>query len=258
MRLGLIADIHANAPALEAVLGALDRQGVDRVIGLGDLVGYHALPHETLATLRARGIVSVAGNHDQMVVGRLPTECGPRARRALEWTRHALAPHEVAQLAALPDTIRPGPHMLCVHATLDDPTRRLRSDADLEGEAERVLAREPGVTVCVMGHSHRAFVHTTTPETSTIDVREVEIPLPRRGFAFVNPGSVGEPRHGEVDATFAVFDSTAWAVTLHQVPYDHDTVEAADRHADLLPRHPEPAGADRRAGLWSLLTMIYH
>lgn len=257
MRLGLIADIHANAPALEAVLAALDRRGVERIVALGDLVGYHALPHETLAAFRARGIPSVAGNHDQMVVGRLPAECGPRGRRAVEWTRHALSPDEVAQLASLPDAIRPGPHMLCVHATLDDPTRRLRTDAELEAEATRVLAQEPGVTVCVMGHSHRAFVHTTAPETSTIDVREVEIPLPRRGFTFVNPGSVGEPRGGEVDATFAVFDSRTWGVTLHQVPYDHGTVEAADRKAALLPERPEPAPTDRREGFWSLLTTIH-
>lgn len=258
MRLGLIADIHANAPALDAVLTALDRQGVERVLALGDLVGYHAQPHETLAALRARGIASVAGNHDQMVVGRLPPLCGPRAHRAVEWTRHELSRIEMAQLASLPDAIRPGPHMLCVHATLDDPTRRLRSDDELEAEAEWVLEREPGVTVCVMGHSHRAFVHTTAPETSTIDVREVEIPLPRRGFAFVNPGSVGEPRHGEVDATYAVFDSRHWAVTLHQVPYDHDAVDAADRGADLLPRRPELSVAGRREGLWSLLTTLHH
>src|SRR5689334_23516289 len=74
MRLALIADIHANAPALAAVLAALDGAGVERILALGDLVGYNAMPHETLGMLRARHIPSVGGNHDLMAIGRLPTE----------------------------------------------------------------------------------------------------------------------------------------------------------------------------------------
>lgn len=254
MRLGFIADIHANAPALAATLRALDLEGVDRVLALGDLIGYHAMPHETLALLRDRHIPSVAGNHDLMALGRLPSnECGPRARGALEWTRAHLTAQEVAELASLPEAIRPAPQMLCVHATLGDPTRRLHSPEEILAERERLGAREPGVTVCLMGHDHRAYVHAVGPTVVTIDRPGEEIPLPRRGFAFVNPGSVGEARDGQSGASFAVFDSQRWSVTLRRVAYDHDAIAAADAAAQLPPLAPAPDDdPDLLRRLWQL------
>ena len=229
MRLGLIADIHANAPALEAVLTTLDRAGVEGVFALGDLVGYNAMLHETLAMLRERRIPSVAGNHDLMAIGRLPADdCGPIARQAMAWTRQALTPDEVAYLATLPDAMRPGPKVLCVHATLGDPNRRLRSPAEVQGEAERLEASEPGVSVCLMGHDHHAYVHAIGPTVVTTVREDEEIPLPRHGFAFVNPGSVGLPRDGDPRASFAIFDSKRWSVTLQRVDYDHRPLAVAN------------------------------
>src|SRR5947207_10717204 len=68
MKLALISDIHANLPALEAVLGDIDRRGdVDATYHLGDLVGYAPWPNETVALLRARQIMGVAGNYDSTV-----------------------------------------------------------------------------------------------------------------------------------------------------------------------------------------------
>ena len=234
MRLGLIADIHANAPALAAVLAALDRAGVERILALGDLVGYNAMPHETLDLLRERHIPSVGGNHDLMAVGRLSTdECGPIAREAMAWTRRTLTAEDVAHLATLPDAIRPGPRLLCVHATLGDPTRRLRTTADLQSEAERLAEREPGISVCLMGHDHHAYVHAIGPTVVTTTREAEEIPLPRHGFAFVNPGSVGYSRDGDARAAFAIFDSNHWSVTLRRVDYDHRALDAANARAGL-------------------------
>lgn len=242
MRLGLIADIHANAPALAAVLAALDQAGVERILALGDLVGYNAMPHETLGMLRERHIPSVGGNHDLMAIGRLPAEeCGPIAREAMAWTRRELTPEEVAHLATLPDAIRPGPKLLCVHATLGDPTRRLRTTADIQSEAERLAVSEPGVSVCLMGHDHHAYVHAIGPTVVTTTREGEEIPLPRHGFAFVNPGSVGYSRDGDPRASFAVFDSNHWAVTLRRVEYDHRPVEEANARAGLAPSAMAPA-----------------
>jgi len=234
MRLGLIADIHANAPALAAVLDSLDRAGVEGILALGDLVGYNAMPHETLALLRERHISSVAGNHDLMAIGRIPMDdCGPIARQAMVWTRQTLTLDEVAQLALLPDTIRPGPRLLCVHATLGDPTRRLRSTDDIQREAERLEGCEPGISVCMMGHDHHPYVHAIGPAVVTTTREGEEIPLPRHGFAFVNPGSVGYSRDGDPRAAFAIFDSKYWSVTLKRVEYDHRPLAAANELAGL-------------------------
>jgi predicted phosphodiesterase len=241
MRIGLIADVHANAPALTSVLTALGRAQVDSIIALGDLVGYNAMLHETLALLRERHIPSVGGNHDLMAIGRLPTtDCGPIAQRAIAWTRRVLTAYEIAQLAALPDAIRPGPRMLCVHATLGDPSRRLRTAHDILSEAERLGRDESGVSVCVMGHDHRGYVHAVGPDVVTTDREEEEIPLPRHGFAFVNPGSVGLPRDGDPRAAFAIFDSRRWSVTLRRMDYDHAPLEEANARAGLgSPRAPD-------------------
>jgi predicted phosphodiesterase len=234
MRLGLIADIHANAPALAAVLTALDQAGVEGILALGDLVGYNAMPHETLAMLRDRRIPSVAGNHDLMATGRLPVaDCGPIAREAMAWTRRELQAPEIAQLATLPDAIRPGPRVLCVHATLGDPTRRLRTPDDIREEAERLNGCEPGIAVCLMGHDHHAYVHAIGPTVVTTTRVEEEIPLPRHGFAFVNPGSVGYPRDGDPRAAFAIFDSHHWSVTFRRTGYDHRSLEEANARAGL-------------------------
>lgn len=234
MRLGLIADIHANAPALAAVLMALDQAGVEGILALGDLVGYNAMPHETLEMLRDRHIPSVGGNHDLMAIGRLSTDdCGPIARQAMAWTRRELTPAEVAHLATLPEAIRPGPKVLCVHATLGDPTRRLRTTADLQGEAERLATCEPGISVCLMGHDHHPYVHAIGPTVITTTREGEEIPLPRHGFAFVNPGSVGYSRDADPRAAFAIFDSNHWSVTLRRVEYDHRALELANAQAGL-------------------------
>lgn len=241
MRLGLIADIHANAPALAAVLAALDAEGVSDVVALGDLVGYNAMPHETLRLLWDRGIPSVAGNHDLMAIGRLgPEECGPKAQAAMAWTRRALSPEEVAHLATLPDTLRPGPRMLCVHATLGDPTRRLRTPLDIMSEAERLGRWESGIAVCLMGHDHQAYVHAIGPTVVTTTRENEEIALPRHGFAFVNPGTVGYPRDGDPRASYAVFDSRRWSVSLRRAEYDHAAVDEANARAGL---HSSMAGA---------------
>jgi diadenosine tetraphosphatase ApaH/serine/threonine PP2A family protein phosphatase len=176
----------------------------------------------------------VAGNHDLMAIGRLPMDdCGPIARQAMTWTRQALTPEEVAQLAILPDAIRPAPRLLCVHATLGDPTRRLRSPGDIQTEAERLEQYEPGIGLCAMGHDHHPYVHAIGPTVVTTAREGEEIPLPRHGFAFVNPGSVGYSRDGDPRASFAIFDSRYWSVTLGRVTYDRQVIGAANAGAGL-------------------------
>ena len=107
MRYGVISDVHANVHALEAVLGALDREGVDRIICAGDIVGYGPRPNECverIATLDPPPVV-VAGNHDLMAIGRLPTDgIGPLPQQTIEWTAEQLSHDAREYLEALPQT----------------------------------------------------------------------------------------------------------------------------------------------------------
>src|SRR3954452_19829584 len=103
MRFGLIADVHANLPALEAALEALERERVDAYICAGDLVGYGPHPNETVARVRWLDPICVAGNHDLMALGRLPTgRADALARQTLAWTREELDGDARAYLEALP------------------------------------------------------------------------------------------------------------------------------------------------------------
>src|SRR5690348_3787685 len=97
--IGVVSDIHSNVDALVSVLEALKAEGVHDVVSLGDIVGYNGFPMETVMALQRAKVASVLGNHDLMVLGRLPLEgCGPRARRAVEWTATELSPAERAYL----------------------------------------------------------------------------------------------------------------------------------------------------------------
>ena len=103
MRYAIISDIHSNLEALEVVLREIDRIGVDRIVSLGDLVGYNANPNECVRILRDRGVSSLMGNHDAAACGlEDPVDFNPIARAAVLWTRHALEPVNQDLLEGLP------------------------------------------------------------------------------------------------------------------------------------------------------------
>jgi len=119
MALAVLSDVHGNLQALEAVLEDLGRQAVQRVLFLGDAVGYGAQPNECTAALARLSDASVAGNHDWAALGLLDTSYfNPYARAAIEWTARALSPATAQTLKALPLTRRLGQEdILLVHAT---------------------------------------------------------------------------------------------------------------------------------------------
>src|SRR3954469_19896398 len=122
MRLGLIADVHANLPALDAALAALEHERVDAYVCAGDLVGYGPHPNETVARVRALAPCCVAGNHDLMALGSLSDDRADElARETLAWTREQLDGDARAYLETLPATARAADGRVAVaHGTLVD------------------------------------------------------------------------------------------------------------------------------------------
>ena len=165
MRLAIVSDIHANVAALAAVLADIDTCGVDRIVHLGDLVGYNSFPSETLALMQARGIRGVHGNHDLMACGALSLDhCGPTARRAIAWTRDQLSRADLAYLAALPGELRLGGDVICMHSMLGDPVGRVRG-AEAFHEVSLELRRfDPHLEICCTGHTHRPGAVEIGPE----------------------------------------------------------------------------------------------
>jgi predicted phosphodiesterase len=227
---GVIADVHGNLEALTAVLAALAREGPERVVCLGDLVGYNAEPNECVALIRQRGIDCIAGNHDLMALERLGFErCSMRPEFAIRRTRRALTADSRRFLAALPaDRSYQDQAVVLIHGGVDDVCEYVRTPDQVAAGARRLRARYPGARVCFFGHTHEPGVFTVAPDGS---VRERPggagaVRLPRDQVTFVNPGSVDAARRTRKRAQFAVFDPGEWTVVFHDVGYDHVGAEA--------------------------------
>ncbi len=227
MRIAVLSDIHANLPALDAVLAALGE--VDAVWHLGDVVGYGPHPDEVVARLREVGAVGVRGNHDAAALGRLDTRYfNTAARRAIEWTSRRIAPETRAWLATLPERLEID-EMTLVHGSPSDPTwEYVTTTAD--ARANLAAFATP---YCLHGHTHVPVAWR--------DDDGIELVQPSDGSQLVldarrlllNPGGVGQPRDGDPRAAALVLDTAARRVTWHRVAYPIRAVQADIRAAGL-------------------------
>lgn len=223
MRYALIADVHANLPALESVLEAVSRERVDGVLCAGDLVGYGPFPNECVELLRRTTSACVAGNHDLIAVGRLsPDRCIALARCSLEWTRRTLSDDARAYLESLPLRTRVGA-IAIAHGSLDDPQEYVRTER--QARAQRL---GDGVRVLVLGHTHRRALWTFG------------------GSVVVNPGAVGQSREFRARARFAVVDGAH--VSFRSVEYDVSRCRNALRERGLPESAHHLRPTVRRAG----------
>jgi predicted phosphodiesterase len=225
---GVLGDIHGNREALEAALARLDALGVDRIACVGDLVGYNADPDACVALLRARGAVSIAGNHDLIGTGRLGFErCSNKAMHSLKRTRHALGAETARYLTELPAHLHLEPDVLLTHGGVRDVQQYMTKPKHLEENAAYLREDFPGTRVCFYGHTHEQKVW----EIEGGEVRECpvdrEVFLSPAATYFINPGSVDASRkRASKLAELAVFDSGRRTVMFHAVPYDEAATEA--------------------------------
>jgi len=229
--LGFFADIHANRPAFAACLGVARARGVERIILIGDYVGYGADPEWTVDTVMGlveTGAWAVRGNHDQAISA--PGESmNAEAQAAIEWTRGRLDGAQRRFLAALPLTLAEDDR-LYVHSEASQPPRwrYIRSTADA---ARSMTATDARITFC--GHIHRPALYSMSVSAKMTDfVPTTGVPVEllgsRRWLAVV--GSVGQPRDGDPAASFVTFDTASGEITYCRAPYDIE--QAARRIRD--------------------------
>jgi predicted phosphodiesterase len=232
MRVAVLSDIHSNLVALDAVLAHAGT--VDAVWHLGDVVGYGPDPDGVVARLIEVGALGVRGNHDAAALGGPEIEWfNPEARAAAEWTRDTIDAATRAWLSALPER-HAIDRMTLVHGSPRDPIREYVSSADIALENLAVLETDFGLH----GHTHVPVAFCLGPDDRMQIVepdRDDGIELDGQR-ALINPGSVGQPRDGDPDASYLVLDPDAATVTWHRVPYDIPAVQAAIRAAGLPPR----------------------
>ena len=224
MKLALLSDIHSNLEALDAVLEALPE--VDRILVLGDIVGYGPDPLGVIDRLQSVKARAVRGNHDQaMLEPSLLELFNPHAAAAARWTLDVMTPQSLRYLNSLPLYGRIGRHRL-VHGS---PRKPYIWEYILdELQALEILVRL-GARYCFFGHTHLPRIFTESGEQIPEGTDWIEVP----SSALVNPGSVGQPRDGNPDAAFAVVDLGRPAVRFERVPYDIATTQAKIRAAGL-------------------------
>src|ERR1051326_9154155 len=147
--------------------------------------------------MRKAGIRGGRGKHDLMVLGQIPpSTCGPRGRRAAEWTARRLSAADRGYLESLPAQIRQGEELLFLHSRVGDPVSRLQLPSDFGAEQRFLRQQYPRLTVCFTGHTHEQMAIEITPAGGFRRLAG-DAALDPAAFCFVNPGSVGEPRSND-------------------------------------------------------------
>jgi len=240
MRALIISDIHANLPALEAVLAAAPQHDV--VWNLGDIVGYGADPDAAVAVARSLGGVVIRGNHDRACSGDSggSFDFNDDAQWAIDWTRRVLSEENDKWLSRLPrGPLRPlGNKVACVHGSTWDEDEYLFSR-----NGARLAFRRSHVQIIFCGHTHwqtawssnrRRELNQVKPEFRHDDsANQFELQLCETDRYVLNPGSVGQPRDGDWRAAFAIYDDDRSLLTWCRVPYDVATAQSRIREAGL-------------------------
>lgn len=198
MRYAIISDIHSNLEALTKALELIDRESIQEIVCLGDIVGYGANPNECVGLVRSRCRIVLRGNHDAAAVNSQNAESFTKnARIAAAWTHQQLSEENIRFLESLPYTFTRD-EILFVHASPYQPEAwyYVLSEEDLEIAFQNFSER-----ICFIGHSHFPGIFSEEGPAKAV----------HRGSRFlVNVGSIGQPRDGNSKLSFGIFDTETW------------------------------------------------
>jgi predicted phosphodiesterase len=242
VRIGVVSDVHANLPALEAALDAL--AGVDTLVCAGDLVGYGPQPDACVALLRESGARCVVGNHDLMAIadGEIAVN-DDLVMATMRYTRAVISAETRAFLAALPPELTVADGVVMTHGATGDPWHYVHEP----GDAAAQLAAVPEARVLLVGHTHRpmavdAHARAAAPEDVALG----------DGRWLLNPGAAGQSREREVHARVLELDLAAGTARFRALPYDVERARAALRAAGLPEEalHRWPSSWRQRLRAW--------
>jgi diadenosine tetraphosphatase ApaH/serine/threonine PP2A family protein phosphatase len=234
MRYLVLTDIHANLEALDACMAEANERGFDRVLVLGDLVGYGADPNAVIAYIQSLNPAAIVrGNHDKVACGMEQAEgFNAVAKAAVQWTLEVLTPAHRQWLASLPQ----GP------TTVDDEIEICHGspfdeDTYIFDELDAVHALKTSVRpLCLFGHTHCPAVFRLSEgkfEDLGAGGADTQVPLREAAKYLVNPGAVGQPRDGDPRAAFAIADTGARRVELFRIGYAIEDAQAKVMKAGL-------------------------
>jgi predicted phosphodiesterase len=240
MRIAFISDIHGNLAALEAVLQDIDRHDIQTIICLGDVIGYGPDPAECVRLVSSRCRMSVMGNHEAMLIYAgldglqgMPDGVTQPLRLAYE----QLSPEQMTWISQMPLVVALDP-VTAVHGRLDDPERFAYLFSEKDAEKNFEIQKNP---VCVQGHSHVPVLWEKS-ERGTFCYSQALHPvrLSSRSKYVVNVGSVGQPRDGNPEACYLIYDMAERGIHHRRIAYDIGATQRRMREAGL------PEGNARR------------
>jgi predicted phosphodiesterase len=221
MRIGIFSDVHANLPALEAVLKALSEAHVDVMYCLGDTVGYGPFPNECVDLVRQHCAVVLKGNHDSGLIGETPIEdFNQYGLAAIQWSQGHVTDERKEYLRSLP-LMDVRDSITLAHASPLQPGEWMYV-LTLRSAKENFTAFS--TELCFIGHTH---VPVIINENLTVDAER------KPGRSIINVGSVGQPRDGNPDAAYAVFDTQTGEYKFHRISYDIKKTASAIKKAGL-------------------------
>ena len=232
MRCLLISDIHSNLEAFQAVLD--DAGSIDQVWCLGDVVGYGPDPNACVELLRSLPHLGIVGNHDWATLGKLDLrDFNPDARDANLWNRQQLTPDNLAYLEALPEVLIEGDFTL-THGSPRHPIW----EYIIYASTARINFDYFHTPYCLIGHTHTPLIFRLVDEDGG-QICEPAPPALHRPMPLgsermiINPGSVGQPRDGHAEASYALLDLEAGTLQHRRVAYPLEKTQAKMMEYDL-------------------------
>ena len=234
MRTLIISDIHANLPALEAVLA--DAGQFDATWCLGDLVGYGPDPNECVERIAGLpNLQCIMGNHDAAAVGAIEVDAfNPDARKTVLWTRERLTPANKEYLKNLPERIKLE-FITLVHGSPFKPIWEYLLDT----RSATISFEFYDTQYCFVGHTHLPVLYYLPDDrlTAQLIVPEHVSQMTLAPRAILNPGSVGQPRDRDSRSAYAILDMTDFTWEWHRVQYDIRGVQEHMLKENLPERH---------------------
>ena len=229
MSVAILADIHANIEALTRVLEDVESRGIQRIICLGDIIGYGPNPRECLKLL-FRSEVAIMGNHEEAVMF-YGEDFNPKARASLEWTKDQLNSTEFDRtenydlwnfLGTMQQVVEDG-DVMYTHGSPRVPTREYVVPADIRNHEKMAGIFDLIQKVCFIGHSHIPHIYTSDMKHAAPEALKNAIDLRKLGDRkiLINTDSVGQPRDGDPRTAYATFDGNV--VRFHRLEYDYQT-----------------------------------
>ncbi len=231
MKYLIIADIHSNLEAFEAVLeDAQNHGGFGHTWCLGDVVGYGPDPAACIKLLKQLDPVCVCGNHDSAAVGKIDVgDFSSEAARANRWTAGQLSAEDREFLSGLPDLLVEDDFTI-VHGSPRQPVWEYISHSFTAADNFRYFATR----FCLVGHTHVPFLFEHDgAEVSGSVLRDGDMLVLGDNRLIINPGSVGQPRDRDPRASYAIFDADEMMLRNYRVTYDVTATQEKMENSDL-------------------------